>query len=110
MGAFGGRLINPWQFVASLAIGVSAGAGPALADAEWVAVLRVARNGSEAIIQRKSGELWTIELGNGCPAIDLYERRWPAVQFDGFFAGVGSSFVLPDDEQVCEIWDANEMQ
>jgi hypothetical protein len=97
------------QFVLALTIAVSAAAGPALAEAEWVAVLRVARNGSGAIIQRKNGEVWTIEIGSGCPAINLYERRWAAVQFDGFFAGVGSNFVLPDDEQYCQIWDADQM-
>ncbi|HWA49936.1 MAG TPA: hypothetical protein VG742_16815 [Dongiaceae bacterium] len=88
----------------------SMAATPALADVERVALLRVATDGSSAIIQRKNDEIWTIEVGNGCPAIDLYERRWVTIEFDGFLDGVGSQLILREDGQSCQIWDADRMQ
>jgi hypothetical protein len=96
---------------AVLAACVSAlAATPAFAEVERVALLRVGVGGFSAIIQRQNRDIWTIEIGSGCPAINLYERRWVAIQFDGYFGSFGSYLVLPNDEQFCQIWDADEMQ
>ena len=82
----------------------------ASAEVERVALIRVASDGSGAIVQRKNQEVWSIEVGNGCPAIDLYEQRWVTVEFDGFFDGVGSQLILRESGQACQIWDADRLQ
>ena len=61
------------------------------------------------IIQRRNGEQYLIEKGIGCLGLSRYVGRTVYVYSPGFFAGIGSKLILPNDEGECRIWDSSEL-
>jgi hypothetical protein len=59
----------------------------------------------KAIIIRANGEAHLIEYGVGAISIWRYESKVAYVSSPGLFAGIGSSIVLPNEQQTARIWD-----
>ena len=83
---------------------------PALAGSEYVYVQKVLDNDDKGIIVRRNGEAYLIEKGIGCLSFWRYEGKIAVINSPGLFAGIGSYLVLPDDNQDCRIWDAEQIQ
>lgn len=83
---------------------------PAFAGAEAVYIYKVLENDDKAIIMRRNGEAYLIEKGVGCLSLRRYEEKTALVVSPGLFAGIGSSLVIPDEDQECRIWDAEQIQ
>jgi hypothetical protein len=64
----------------------------------------------KAIIQRRNGEMYLIEYGVGVISIWRYEGKAVLIHSPGLFCGVGSSIILPDDDQKARIWNAEQIQ
>lgn len=77
---------------------------------EAVAVLKVMDSDYKAIIQRRNGETFLIEYGVGVISIWRYEGKAVLIHSPGLFCGVGSSIILPDDDQKARIWDAEQIE
>ncbi len=76
------------------------------ADTEAVILLKVMDYDSKAIIQRRNGDQYLIEYGVGVISIWRYEGKAVLIHSPGLFLGVGSSIILPDDDQKARIWDS----
>ena len=92
--------------VLSLLIGLSA---PAWAGVEFVTVVRILSNDDHGIIVRSNGNAYQIEKGVDCLSFWRYEGKQVLVSSPGTFLGVGSSLILPDENQKCRIWDSKEL-
>ena len=76
------------------------------AATEAVLLLKVMDSDSKAIIERKNGEQYLIEYGVGVISIWRYEGKAVLIQSPGIFLGIGSSIILPNDDQKARIWDS----
>jgi hypothetical protein len=76
------------------------------ADTEAVLLLKVMDSDNKAIIQRRNGDQYLIEYGVGVISIWRYEGKAVLIHSPGIFLGVGSSIILPDDDQKARIWDS----
>jgi len=77
---------------------------------EAVAVLKVMDTDYKAIIQRGNGEMYLVEYGIGVISIWRYEGKVVLIHSPGLFCGVGSSIILPDEDQKARIWNAEQIQ
>ncbi|MCS6965797.1 MAG: hypothetical protein NZ473_03415 [Candidatus Kapabacteria bacterium] len=62
-----------------------------------------------AILLRADGTAYLVQKGAGCPSLERYEGRQVVVISPGLFLGVGSKLVIPELNQECRIWDAEEV-
>jgi hypothetical protein len=83
---------------------------PAFAGAEAVYIYKVLESDDKAIIMRRNGEAYLIEKGVGCLSLWRYEEKTALVVSSGLFAGIGSSLVIPDEDQECRIWNAEQIR
>jgi hypothetical protein len=89
---------------------LAASATPVQADAEYVGVAKMSMFADTIIVVRANREIWTIEVGAGCPALRHYKKKAVVIRYSGFFGSSGSELLLPDDDQHCPIWTAHEMR
>ncbi|GEN35923.1 SH3 domain-containing protein [Aneurinibacillus danicus] len=76
-------------------------------DVEVVYVDKVDSIKNQAIVVRKSGDVYFIEYGVGALSTWQYEGKTVYISSPGIFAGVGSHLILPDHEgQKARIWDS----
>ena len=66
-------------------------------------------NDDKGIIARANGEEYLIEKGVGCLSFWRFEGKRVLVTYPGVFGGVGSRLVLPDVDQSCRIWSAEQL-
>ncbi|MGG4034060.1 stalk domain-containing protein [Paenibacillus cisolokensis] len=75
-------------------------------SSEYVYLAKVYDSDYEAIIVRKNGDAYLIEYGVGVISIWRYEGEFVVINSPSLFAGVGSTIVLPDEDEEATIWDA----
>jgi hypothetical protein len=61
---------------------------------------------NKAIIRRQGGDTYLIEYGVGVISIWRYEGKVVLIHSPGLFCGVGSSIILPENDQKARIWSA----
>ena len=84
-------------------------ANVAFAGTEAVILQKVMDTDSKAIILRKNGEQHLIEYGVGVISIWRYEGKAVIIHSPGLFLGVGSSIILPGEDQKARIWDSEQL-
>lgn len=94
------------KYLIFLPLFLSLFASSVFADTEAVIMLKVMDSDSKAIIQRRNGDQYLIEYGVGVISIWRYEGKAVLIHSPGLFLGVGSSVILPDDDQKARIWDS----
>ncbi len=61
-------------------------------------------------VQRANNEVWILRYGIGCISLWLYDGRTVLISSPaGFFAGIGSSILIPDRGQSCRIWERTKL-
>jgi len=95
--------------VAIVGLLLTALSAPAIAGVEFVTVVKILSNDDHGIIVRSNGDAYQIEKGVGCLSFWRYEGKQVLVSSPGIFLGVGSSLILPDENQTCRIWDFKEL-
>lgn len=81
---------------------------PSFSKTEEVFVLKVFENDDKGIIVRKDGYMYQIEKGTGCLSLWRYEGKPILIDYQAIFLGVGSSLILPNNQQ-CRIWDSQSL-
>lgn len=76
------------------------------AKIEYVTVVKVLDNDDMGIIERANGEQWLIEKGVGVISFGRYEGKKVIISSPGIFCGVGSKVILPENDQIARIWNA----
>jgi hypothetical protein len=64
----------------------------------------------KAILVRSNGTTYLIEKGVGCLSLWRYEGKRVLIHSPGLFLGVGSKLLIPDADQECRIWSAEEIE
>lgn len=75
-------------------------------DSEFVYLAEINDSEAQALIVRENGDVYSIEYGVGVISIWRYVGESVVINSPGLFAGVGSTIVLPDDEQEAKIWNS----
>lgn len=78
------------------------------AAAEFALVQKVIDD--KAILIRSDGTTYLIEKGVGCLSLWRYEGKQVLIDSPGLFLGVGSRLLIPDADQECRIWSAEEIE
>jgi hypothetical protein len=81
--------------------------GLELAAAEFVFIQKVMDD--KAIVVRSNGTTYLIEKGVGCLSLWRYEGKRVLIDSPGLFLGVGSRLLIPEIDQSCRIWNAEEI-
>ena len=76
------------------------------AKIEYVTVVKVLDNDDKGIIERSNGEQWLIEKGVGAISFGRYEGKKVIISSPGIFCGVGSKVILPENDQIARVWNA----
>lgn len=87
--------------------GLTLTAAAAAAGVEAVRVERVL--GGEVVITRGNGESFTLTIGIGCISLWRYVGKSVLVESPGWFLGIGSSLLLPEEAQRCRIWSSRQL-
>ena len=77
---------------------------------EWVYVEKVLNDDDQALVTRQNGETWLIEKGVGCLSLWAKEGSSILMTYPGSFGGSGASLVIPDRDQMCRVWNADEVR
>lgn len=77
------------------------------AASEYVTVQKVMDD--SAIIVRQNGSIYLIQKGVGCLSLWRYEGKSVVINSPGLFLGVGSTLILPDQDQKCRIWESEKI-
>ncbi|MCX7119934.1 MAG: hypothetical protein NTZ86_08775 [Legionellales bacterium] len=103
------HLMRSFAVVCAGLLGICCQQAVSFAATEYVIVVKVLQSDDKGIIERKNGERWLIENGAGALSFRRYEGKKVLIDSPGFFCGVGSKMILPDDDQEARVWSAEKI-